>query len=41
MLYNQIYLDKLFFAGQSENWQLADFYHHELEENLEEWLEGN
>lgn len=41
MFFNQVYMDKLFFAGQSGNWELADFYHHELEENMEEWLEGN
>jgi len=26
---------KLWFAGQEENWDLADFYHHELEGNFE------
>jgi hypothetical protein len=41
MFFNQVYMDKMFFAGQSENWELADFYHHEMEENMEKWLNGN
>jgi hypothetical protein len=32
----QVYFSKLWFAGSFENWELADFYAHELEETLEE-----
>lgn len=32
----QVYMDKLWFAGDNENWELADFYAHELEETTEE-----
>ncbi len=41
IFFNQIYMDKMSFAGKSGNWKLADFYHHGMEENMEEWLEGN
>ena len=32
MGYLQRFADKLYFAGQAENWPLADFYLHEIEE---------
>jgi hypothetical protein len=41
MFHNQRYLDKLYFAGKNNNWQLAEFYHHELEENMEKLVEGH
>lgn len=31
----QSHHSKLWFAGMAENWDLADFYHHETEEHLE------
>lgn len=37
----QIHFDKLWFAGSNENWDLAGFYIHELEESLEELEENN
>lgn len=36
----QLYADKLFFAGEARNWELAHFYHHELEEHVEELEEA-
>lgn len=30
----QLYNDKLYFAGKGKNWELAQFYHHELEEQV-------
>lgn len=41
MGYQQRYLEKLYFAGINANWPLADFYHHELEETLEDIIEGD
>ena len=35
----QTYMQKLHFAGQNENWKLAQFYTHELEETIEEVIE--
>lgn len=35
MAYFQRYADKLYFAGTASNWELADFYAHELEETAE------
>ena len=35
MAYFQRYADKLYFAGTASNWELADFYAHELEETTE------
>lgn len=35
MLRLQIHMDKLFWAGKAQNWPLAAFYAHELEETLE------
>lgn len=32
----QTYMQKLHFAGQHENWKLAQFYTHELEETMED-----
>ena len=32
MGYLQRYVEKLYFAGQAQNWELADFYAHELGE---------
>lgn len=40
MSYNQRFADKLYFAGQNDNWALAGFYHHELEEIFEEIIEA-
>jgi len=37
----QIYFHKLWFAGKNENWELANFYTHELEESIEELIEHN
>lgn len=36
----QRYMNKLWFAGKEENWELADFYTHELEETMEELVQG-
>lgn len=36
----QRYMNKLWFAGEAEHWELADFYTHELEETMEELIEG-
>ncbi len=32
----QAFMDKLYFSGKNENWELASFYLHELEEQAEE-----
>ncbi|MDQ3394595.1 MAG: hypothetical protein M3512_10865 [Bacteroidota bacterium] len=40
MFHNQRYMDKLYFSGINENWEAAEFYHHELEENMEVLLEN-
>jgi hypothetical protein len=40
MLRMQMYMNKLWFAGSNENWELAGFYVHELEEVMEEIEEG-
>lgn len=37
----QRYMNKLWFAGINENEALAAFYIHEIEENMEEIVEGN
>ncbi len=37
----QRYFNKLWFAGKSENWKLANFYHHEMDEAFEELQEAN
>lgn len=37
----QYYANKLYFAGQANNPELTEFYLHELEETMEELLEGN
>ncbi len=36
MLRFQVHADKLWFAGTAENWPLATFYGHELQETLQE-----
>lgn len=36
MSHFQRYADKLYFAGVKQNWPLADFYLHEIEETAEE-----
>lgn len=36
MFYMQWHAGKLWFAGKNENWELAAFYAHELEETIEE-----
>ena len=41
MGYYQRFSHKLWLAGQNQNWELADFYTHELEEVTEEIIEGN
>lgn len=35
----QLYFGKAWFAGQAENWELAHFYVHEMEETMEEIIE--
>ncbi len=35
----QTYMQKLHFAGQNENWKLAQFYIHELEETMEDIID--
>ncbi|WP_338764324.1 hypothetical protein WAF17_21480 [Bernardetia sp. ABR2-2B] len=37
----QTYMQKLHFAGQNENWKLAEFYTHELEETMEDIIDHN
>ncbi|MEP0986170.1 hypothetical protein [Ekhidna sp.] len=41
MGYYQRFSQKLWLAGQNQNWELADFYTHELEEVTEKLVEGN
>lgn len=41
MFHNQRYINKMYFAGKNQNWDLAKFYHHEIDENMEKILEGN
>ena len=36
MGYLQRYVEKLYFAGQAQNWELADFYAHEVGETAED-----
>lgn len=36
----QRYMNKLWFAGKATNWELADFYTHELEETMEVLIHG-
>ena len=35
----QTYMQKLHFAGQNQNWKLAQFYTHELEETMEDIID--
>ncbi len=37
----QRHANKLYFAGQNENWPLAGFYVHEIEETMEEIADGH
>jgi hypothetical protein len=37
----QTYMQKLHFAGQNENWKLAQFYTHEVEETMEDIINHN
>lgn len=41
MGYYQRFSDKLWLAGVNQNWKLADFYTHELEEVTEDLIKGN
>lgn len=41
MGYYQRFSHKLWLAGENKNWELADFYTHELEEVTERLIEGN
>lgn len=41
MGYYQRFSQKLWFAGINENWELAEFYAHELHEVTEELVESN
>jgi hypothetical protein len=41
MSHIQRHANKLYFAGQNENWPLAAFYVHELEESMEEVEDGH
>ncbi len=41
MGYYQRFSNKLWLAGTNENWELADFYTHELEEVTEKLVDGN
>ncbi len=41
MGYYQHFSHKLWLAGKNQNWELADFYTHELEEVSEKLIEGN
>ena len=36
MGYLQRYVEKLYFAGQAQNWELADFYAREVDETVED-----
>ena len=37
----QRFVEKLYFAGQASNWELADFYVHEIEEAMEGIIAAN
>ncbi|MCC5834875.1 MAG: hypothetical protein JJU20_09105 [Opitutales bacterium] len=37
----QTWMDKLYFSGTAENWPLADFYLHEIEETAEAMMMAN
>ena len=39
MLTNQIYHTKLYYAASEQNWDLAEFYTHELTESLEDIIQ--
>lgn len=39
MFHNQRYMDKLYYAGIHQNWKLAEFYRHEMEENMDLLIE--
>ena len=41
MGYYQRFSDKLWMSGINENWELANFYAHELEEVTEEFIREN
>lgn len=41
MSHFQRFAEKLHFAGINENWELAKFYHHEVEETAEKIIEAN
>ncbi len=41
MSFMQYFGTKLYFAGIEENWELADFYSHELEETAEDVVDAN
>lgn len=41
MGYYQRFSHKLWLAGKNENWELANFYTHELEEVSEKLIDGN
>lgn len=41
MGYYQRFSHKLWLAGKNQNWELADFYTHELEEVTESLIEGD
>jgi cytochrome c553 len=37
----QRFVEKLYFAGQARNWELANFYLHEIEETADEIIRAN
>lgn len=41
MSHLQRFAEKLHFAGINENWELAKFYHHEIEETAEKIIKAN
>lgn len=41
MSHLQRFAEKLYFAGVNENWELAKFYHHEIEETAEKIIKAN
>ena len=41
MGYLQRYAEKLYFAGQAQNWELADFYLHEVTETSDDIIGAN
>ena len=41
MGYYQRFSQKLYLAGKNQNWELADFYTHELEEVTEQLIKGD